>query len=189
MEVQVLLSISGISRPRARRDVADCPDARHVGAAHSVGGDDPALGHHAHASNPISSVFGTIPMATMAAELVLGDLAVLGLDLRRDALAVGLDLRPPRPSGSHALLGQRLLEERGDVGIFDGYDPVHHFDDGHVRAHVIVKGELDADRARSDDQQFTRHLGRHHGVAIGPDALAIGRCGTAGRARGRRSRR
>src|SRR3546814_12940094 len=61
-----------------------------------------------------------------------------------------------------------------DVGIFDRQNSIKHFDDGHVRAHVIVEaGELNSDGARSDNQQLTGHFRRSHGMAIGPDALSI----------------
>ncbi len=76
----------------------------------------------------------------------------------------------------HALLGQRLLEEGGDVRIFHRHDPVEHFDHGHIGAHVVVEaGEFDPDRADADHQQLARHFGRGHRVAIGPHALAVGR--------------
>src|SRR3546814_11104350 len=61
-----------------------------------------------------------------------------------------------------------------DVGIFDRQNSIKHFDDGHVRAHVIVEaGELNSDGARSDNQQLTGHFRRSHGMAIGPDSLSI----------------
>jgi hypothetical protein len=92
-------------------------------------------------------------------------------------VAAVLDLLDIGPGhDGHALLDQRLFEEGGNIGILDRDDPVHHLDDGHVRAHVVVEaGEFDADRARTDDQQLARHFRRRHGVAIGPDALAVGR--------------
>ncbi len=64
-----------------------------------------------------------------------------------------------------------------DLGIFDRHDSVEHFDHRHLGAEVGVEtGELDPDRARSDDQQFARHFRRSHCVAVGPDALAVRLC-------------
>ena len=77
----------------------------------------------------------------------------------------------------HALLGEALGEEVADLGILDRNDPVEHFDHRHLAAHVVVEaGELDPDRARSDDQQLGRHFRRGHRVAVGPDLLAVA-CG------------
>ena len=74
----------------------------------------------------------------------------------------------------HALLGQRLVHEGGDLLVLDRQDAVEHLDDRHLGAHVRIEaGELDPDRARADHQQFGRHLLGHHRVAIGPDALAV----------------
>ena len=68
-----------------------------------------------------------------------------------------------------------LSSEGGDVVVLDRHDPVEHLDHRHLGADVVVEaGELDADRARADDQQLGRHLLGHHRVAIGPDALAVG---------------
>jgi hypothetical protein len=74
----------------------------------------------------------------------------------------------------HALLGERLVDEGGDVRILDRQDAVEHLDDRHLRAHVRIEaGELDADRARADDQQLGRHHLGHHGVPVGPDPLPV----------------
>ena len=123
-------------------------------------------------------------------EALLGDLAVLGLDLGGDALGVGLEaLDPGAGQQGHALLGEALGEEVADFGVLDRHDPVEHFDHRHLGAQVVVEaGELDADRARADDQQLGRHFRRGHGVAVGPDALAVGSARTAARGRGRRWR-
>ena len=49
-----------------------------------------------------------------------------------------------------------------------------NLDDGHVDAHrAVERGELDADRARTHDQQRLRHFRRHHRLEIGPDQLAV----------------
>ena len=110
------------------------------------------------------------------AEALLGGLAVGGLDGRGYALGVALEaLDPGAGEDRHALLGERLGERVGHVLVLDRHDAVEHFDDRHLGAHVIVEaGEFDPDRARSDDQQLGRHFGRGHGVAIGPDAFAVG---------------
>ena len=114
-------------------------------------------------------------MATMA-WLKLPRPAVLALDRRLHAGPVRLELLDAGADMDlHALLGQRLVDEGGDVLVLDRQDAVEHLDDRHLGAHVRIEaGELDPDRARADDQQFGRHLLRHHRVAVGPDALAVG---------------
>ena len=39
---------------------------------------------------------------------------------------------------------------------------------------VVETGELDPYGARTDHEQFLRHVRRHQRVLVGPDALAIG---------------
>ena len=110
------------------------------------------------------------------AEALLGRLAVAGLDLRGDALRVGLEaLDAGAGEDRQALLLQALGELRADLRVLDRNDAVEHFDHRHLGAEVGVEArELDPDRARADDQQLGRHFGRSHGVAVGPDALAVG---------------
>ena len=82
---------------------------------------------------------------------------------------------PARREDLQPLLRQLLLEERADLRILDRNDAVEHFDDRHLGAEVGVEArELDPDRAGADDQQLGRHFRRSHGVAVGPDALAVG---------------
>ena len=162
-----------------RGDVADRPDAGHVGAAHRVGLDEAAVRRHAELLEPdVLGVGDDADGDDGVAEALLGDLAVLGLDLaRRRPCASALSaLDAGAGEDRHALLGRALLSsEGGDVGILDRHDPVEHLDHRHLGAHVVVEaGELDPDRARADDQQLARHLLRHHRVAVGPDALAVG---------------
>ena len=72
----------------------------------------------------------------------------------------------PLAAGRH---GGRRIRDMGAQLFFAGHDR-------HLGAHVIVEaGELNPDRARSDDEQLGRHLRRGHGVAIGPHPLAVGR--------------
>ena len=80
---------------------------------------------------------------------MLRDLAVLALDPGLDPLAgVGDGLHPRAGQDRHALLGQRLFKEGGDVGVFHRHHPVHHFDHGHSRAKVVIEaGEFDPDCA------------------------------------------
>ncbi len=113
------------------------------------------------------------------AELVFGHVAVLVLDLHRDAAVARLDvLQLGRGHDLHALLLERLFEEGGDIGVLHRHHPVHHLDHRHLRAEIVVEaGEFDADRARADHQQLRRQFRRNHRVAIGPDALAVGLAG------------
>ena len=149
----------------------------HVGAAHRVGVDMALGGFHAERFEPdILGVRHDPDGDDAMAELVLGRLAVAGLDLGGDALCVGLQaLDAGAGEDRQALLGQALCELRADLRVLDRNDAVEHFDHRHLGAQVGVEaGELDPDRARADDQQFGRHFRRGHGVAIGPDALAVG---------------
>ena len=110
-------------------------------------------------------------------EFRLGDCAILALDRCRNARRIGLQAFDPCPSHDrHALLGQRLFQKGRDIGVLDRHDAVKHLNDSHLCAHVIVETrKLDANRTGPNDEQLFRHFGRHHRVAIGPDALSIGR--------------
>ena len=103
-------------------------------------------------------------------------LAVLGLDLRSDAVGGGFEfLDPGAGEDRHALFLELLFQESRHIGILDGDKAIQHFDDGHVGAHVAVEAcKFDPDRARSDNEQFLGHFGRDERVAISPDALAVG---------------
>ena len=74
----------------------------------------------------------------------------------------------------HALLGEGLVREGGDLLVLDGQDARQHLDDRHLGAEVRIEaGELDPDRARADHQQLGRHLLRHQRVPVGPDPLPV----------------
>src|SRR5690606_9064401 len=170
--------VTGLVRePWSRHAVADRPQALGLGAAVGVDLDKSAV-HvdqllEADVLGGRNDADGDDDMAVLAAL----DLAVLALGLRGDALVGVLELLD-RGTGPdrHALPGEGLLEERGDVGVLDRNDPVEHLDHGHFGAHVVIEaGEFDADRARADDQQLCRHLGWSHRVAIVPHPFAVGR--------------
>ena len=129
------------------------------------------------ASSPIFSVFGTIPTATMQwLKRCSADLPSLVLIFAATPFASAFRLSTPgRGQDRQALLLQALGELRADLRILDRDDAVEHLDHRHLGAEVGIEArELDPDRARADDQQLGRHFGRGHGVAIGPDALAVG---------------
>ena len=130
------------------------------------------------ASSPIFSVFGSDAdgddgMAEAAARPTLPSLVLI---VAVTPLASAFRLSTPAAGQDrHALLRERFSRKSLTLGILDRHDAVEHLDHRHLGAHVVVEaGELDADRARADDQQLGRHLGRGHRVAIGPDALAVG---------------
>ena len=117
-----------------------------------------------------------MPIATMAwLNSSASALAVLALDHRLHAGLARFELLDRGADMDlHALLGQRLVHEGRDVLVLDREDPVEHLDDRHLGAHVRIEaGELDADRARADDEQFGRHLLGHHRMAVGPDACPV----------------
>ena len=91
------------------------------------------------------------------AELALSTLPSLPLILALTRLGAPTlsSSTPGAGADRHALLGQRLLEERRDVGILDRHDPVEHLDHGNFGAHVVVEaGELDPDRAEPITSSF-----------------------------------
>ena len=88
-----------VRQPRRPGDVADRPQAGDIGAAHRVGVDMPLGGLDAQRLEPdILGVGGDPDRDDGVAEAALGDLAVLGLDRRRDALGVGLEALDPAPT-------------------------------------------------------------------------------------------
>ena len=75
----------------------------------------------------------------------------------------------------HALFDEGLLRKGGDFGIFHGQNTVHHLDHRRIGAQRVEEaGKFNANGARADDKQLFGHMRRLQGVAIGPDALAIG---------------
>src|SRR5690606_23227247 len=166
-----------VRQPRTRRTVTDRPDPLGLRAAIRIDLDEPAVHFDELLEPDVLGVGDDADGDDDVAVFARLDLAVLALDLRRDALVRDLEFLE-RGAGldRHALFGQRLFEKRGDVGVFHRNDPVEHFHDRNFGAHVVVEAcELDPDRARADHQQLARHLGRGHRVAIGPHALAVGR--------------
>ena len=75
---------------------------------------------------------------------------------------------------AHLLVGP--LELLRHVAVLDGHEPVLHLDDGDLGAHVVVDvRELDADRARADDEQPLGALGLEHGLLVVDHLLAVDR--------------
>src|SRR5690606_23516690 len=166
-----------VREPRTGNAVADRPRALRFRAAVGVDLDNPSVHLDQLLEADVLGVRNDADGDDDVAVLAGLDLAVLAFDLRGHTLAGDFELLE-RGTGPdrHALLGERLLEERGDVRVLYGNDPVEHFDHGHFGPHVVVEArELDPDRARADDQQLCRHLGRGHRVAIGPHPLTVGR--------------
>jgi hypothetical protein len=108
--------------------------------------------------------------------LALVRLAVLeGCDSHLHRCLGRLDLRDGVSRANvHAALLVDLEQAGGDVGILDGQDAIHDLDDGDFRAvGVIEVGELHADGAGADDDQFLRLLGQGHGFAGADDLVAV----------------
>ena len=75
-----------------------------------------------------------------------------------------------------ALLDERLLERHGDLGVFDGKNVGHHLNDGHLGAEGIEEvGELDTDRASTDDDDLLGLLGDGECVAAADDTGSVER--------------
>ena len=111
------------------------------------------------------------------AEIMLSRFAILGFDRRRNASGGSGEPIDPCPGHDrHTLFGERLFEEGGNVSVLNRHDAVKHFDDGDIRAHIIVEtGEFDPYRAGANDEQLCRHFRRYHGVAVCPDAFPVSR--------------
>ena len=96
-----------------------------------------------------------------------GDLHALGVLAHLGDLGAQLEL--------HAALFERLLSGLRDLFVLDRHDAIHGLDHGHVTAQSAIEAaELDADGARTDHDDRLGHEFRRHGLAIGPNAIAIG---------------
>ena len=73
-----------------------------------------------------------------------------------------------------ALLGEGFFERLADLGVLDGEDVRHHFDDGDFRAKSVEEiGEFHADGSRADDDDFLRLLLQNHGLAAANNAFSV----------------
>ena len=73
-----------------------------------------------------------------------------------------------------ALFGEGFFQGDGDVGVLDREDVGEHLDHGDFRAEGVEEvGELDADGAGADDDDFLRLLGQDHGLLAADDAFAV----------------
>ena len=108
-------------------------------------------------------------------ELRCHDFAILALDRCRYASSSRLQAFDTRPGrDGHALFGQRLFKEGRDISILYRHDAVEHFNHSDICPHIVVKAcEFYTNRAGTNNKQFLWYLGRHHRVAIGPDALSV----------------
>src|SRR4051794_30370556 len=124
-----------VRKPRRRRYVADRPDARHTGAAHWIGVDVTPRSFHAERFEAnILGVRQDTDGDNAVAEALLAGLSIARLDLRGDPLGVGGQaLDTCRREDRQSLLLQAFRELRADLCVFDGNDPVEHFDDRDLR--------------------------------------------------------
>ena len=73
-----------------------------------------------------------------------------------------------------ALFGEGFFERLADLGVLNGEDVRHHFDDGDFRAKGVEEiGKLHADRSRADDDDFLRLFLQNHGLAAADDAFSV----------------
>ncbi len=166
----------GVGVSRCRDQVADGVDRRIAGAhpgvdlhvtpieldlgsfeAETVGERAPPDGHQKHLGlERLGSPF-------LGADLHLDP---LGADLHR------LDLRPD--TDLDAALAERLLHLRGNLLIFQRQDTRQHLDHGHGAAETAVdRGEFDADRARSQDDQAFRNELEPERLVAGDDPRSV----------------
>ncbi len=98
-----------------------------------------------------------------------------GLDARLDLVLAFFERFHLRlGEDADALLFELFVRHGRDVGVFDRQDAVHHLDHGDLTAKLIIEtGKFDPDGTRADDQQLFRQRFGHHGLAIGPDQLAV----------------
>ena len=74
----------------------------------------------------------------------------------------------------HALLGQGLLQGDADFRVFDRENVRQHFDHRDLGAEGVEEiGELDADRARADDDDVLRLFWQHHRLLAADDARSV----------------
>ena len=164
-----------VGQPWGTCDIADGVEARH--ACGPVGSGDHVGLLDLHAQTFEAEVLDIADDAD-------GDDGALGLqgftagadlDLDRDAIArLGqfLDARPDAELQAAALEG--LAGGGRDLLVLGWQDARQGLDHHHLGAERAVEaGELDADGARADDDQRLRRGLRNHGLAIGPDAVAV----------------
>jgi hypothetical protein len=111
----------------------------------------------------------------MAVSVAGAILPSLFLDRRRNAVRS----RSSGPSVAPVMIvmpcfSSAFSSEGRDFGVLDRHTRSIISTTVTSAPNAVEAGELDADGARADHQQATRHSGGDHGVAVGPDALAIG---------------
>ncbi|MPL73135.1 hypothetical protein SDC9_18928 [bioreactor metagenome] len=166
-----------VSKPGRAGDVADRVKPRHAGAAELVDHHMGAIDLHPKRLEPeVLDIADDADGRDHRVELGGGG-ALRVFEMRGDAdarLAVEF-LHRGLLEDLHPLLDEGLLGESRNLGVLDRQHPVHHLDHRHIGAERVEEaGEFDADRARTDDQEFLRHPHRHQRVLVGPDQIAIG---------------
>src|SRR4029450_12640628 len=157
--------------------VADSVDAGHIGAIERIDHDGAAVGFNA-------KLFEA-EMLDVAGDADRGDDALDGerlraafavVDGRSHAVRPLIELRHPGAGQDlDALLLELLARECRNLRILGRENLRQYLDHGHLDAEgAVERGELDADRARTDDQQRLRHALGHDGLEIGPDQLFVG---------------
>ncbi|MNL43770.1 hypothetical protein D3C87_1662990 [compost metagenome] len=161
---------------RRAGDVADGPDALDIGLAIAVDDNGAALGLDANRFQP--KPLDIALHADGRDQLVTSDLlglAVLGLDMGDDAVLGLFDLGDLGFGQElDAALFQPLAGEARNLGIFHRQDLRQELDDRHIGAQRAIEGgKLDADGARTHDDEALRHFGGLQRLEIGPDLVAI----------------
>ena len=103
--------------------------------------------------------------------------ALRGLDRQRDAGARGIGLGDLRAQLElQPLLGERALEELGDLVVDAGRDAVEELDHRHVAAETAPhRAQLEADDAGADHDEALRHFGQFERAGRGDDLLLVDR--------------
>ena len=160
--------------------VADGIDAGHRGLEVAVDGNAAALGH-LHADLVQAEALHEGAAADRNQDDVgfqrLGRAAFRGLDRQRHAgagrlglgdLGAELELQP--------LLGERALEELGDLVVHAWRDAVEELDHRHVGAETAPhRAQFEADDAGADHDEALRHLAEFQRASRGDDLLLVDR--------------
>ena len=165
-----------VRQPGRAGAVTDGIETLHIGLAVAVDGDVTAVHVDAQRLQPDAVGVGG-DADRRDADLGLKHLGLAaGLDGHLHALAA---LRYPGDLAAgaefHAALLEGLLRRPGHLLVLDRHDAVEGLDHGHLGPEGTVEAaELDADGPRADDDDGVGHGLRGHGLAIGPDAVAVG---------------
>ena len=165
-----------VRQHRRTGHIANGVNARDIGFTQPVGDDAAAIGLNAQSFK--AQAFDIADHANSRDQAIRGDLvrgALLVNNRGGDGIGVFLHARHLRAGHDlHAELFEALAGNGGDIRIFHGENLRHDFDNSHFRAERAVEaGKLNANRARTHNDERFRHEVWHHGFKIGPNQLLI----------------